>query len=209
MTAFAILLGGELSVSAQLIKELEGVRVLAADSGMRHASVLNIRPELWVGDFDSAGEELQKEFEDVERLGFDTDKDMTDGEIAIDAALERGATKLILVGAFGGERMEHEFCHLTQAVKLSRKGKKVEILDGTKEAHPIPTDNTLSLVTGPGKSFSVLAFSALSGLCISGAKWPLENADVPFGSGLTMSNETTGAVSLSLDSGNAIVLIER
>ena len=55
MTCFAILLGGDLTVTPRLKSQIRGARVIAADSGMMHAAALHIMPELWVGDFDSAG----------------------------------------------------------------------------------------------------------------------------------------------------------
>jgi len=55
--------------------------------------------------------------------------------------------------------------------------------------------------TMPRHAVSVLGFSDLSGLTVSGAKWPLDHVEVAFGSSLTISNEVkankTGAASKS------------
>ncbi len=208
MSSFVILLGGDLTPCDRLAEKVQGLRAIAADSGMRHAKKLGLKPELWVGDFDSASAELIEEYSDSEKFTFDSNKDMTDGEIAIEQALSRGADRLIFIGAFGGPRMEHEFCHLTQAVQLANRGVNVELLDGRKEAYPIAPNRQLNLDFGSGTSFSILAFSDLKGLTIKGAKWPLERADVEFGSSLTLSNEVTGRLEISLDSGAALVLAQ-
>ena len=42
MTRFAILLGGNLTVTPRLRQQLAGARVIAADSGMTHAAVLGV-----------------------------------------------------------------------------------------------------------------------------------------------------------------------
>ena len=56
MTRFAILLGGDLTVTRTAApNKSRGRRIIAADSGMIHATALGLVPELWVGDFDSAG----------------------------------------------------------------------------------------------------------------------------------------------------------
>ena len=206
MKSFTILLGGDMKPGDRLMEAVRDTYVIAADSGIRHAGSLNLSPNLWVGDFDSSDPDLRVQYADVEKLSFNSDKDMTDGEIAIDQALGRGAERLVLVGAFGGERMEHEFCHLTQAVRLAENGIRAEVLDGTKEAYPISPGKSAELSLPIGKTFSILAFSNLEGLTIKGAKWPLENADVDFGSSLTLSNEVTGPISVSLHVGKAILL---
>ena len=70
MTKFAILLGGSLTVTPRLRQQIKGSRVIAADSGMMHAAALQLVPELWVGDFDSAGSELTIQYRDVPREVF-------------------------------------------------------------------------------------------------------------------------------------------
>ena len=98
MTRFAILLGGDLTVTPRLKSQIRGARVIAADSGMMHAAALHLVPELWVGDFDSAGSELTMQYREVPRETFPAEKDATDGAIAVDAALSRGATEIVLLG---------------------------------------------------------------------------------------------------------------
>src|SRR5262245_33020850 len=117
MSRFVILLGGELQPSPRLARELPGARVIAADSGMRHAAALGVTPELWTGDFDSVPERLLAEWPDTPREIFPSGKDKTDGELAVDAALKRGATSLLLAGAFGGARGDHAYLHLALAMK--------------------------------------------------------------------------------------------
>ena len=51
MSRFVILLSGDLTVTPRLHRQIAGARVIAADSGMKHARTLGIVPELWVGRF--------------------------------------------------------------------------------------------------------------------------------------------------------------
>ncbi len=67
MGKFVILLGGDIEVTHRLVRQVAGARFIAADSGMRHAASLAITPELWVGDFDSAGSELLLDYAEVPR----------------------------------------------------------------------------------------------------------------------------------------------
>lgn len=206
MTRFAILLGGDLVATPRLAGQLEHARVIAADSGIRHASVLGIVPELWTGDFDSVDDTLRQTHGDVPTEIFSADKDKTDGEIAIDAALARGADELILVGAFGGARADHAFLHLAAALRLAEGGTQCLLTSGQQEGTPVLPGITRRFDYEDGTLFSVLPFSDLEGLTLSGAKWPLSDRTVPFGSSLTLSNEVRGDLSVTLQSGRALLI---
>ena len=91
-----------------LHRQMAGARVIAADSGMKHARALAVMPELWVGDFDSSGSELLLDYAHVPRQTHPADKDATDGEIAVAAALKLGAREFILIGGLGGPERS---CH--------------------------------------------------------------------------------------------------
>jgi thiamine pyrophosphokinase len=67
MVHFAILLGGSLTITSRLREQIAGARAIAADSGMAHAAALGVMPELWIGDFDSAGPELELRYHSVPR----------------------------------------------------------------------------------------------------------------------------------------------
>lgn len=205
MSRFAILLGGDLIVTPRLERQLDGARVIAADSGIRHASALGVVPELWTGDFDSVDDGLRMAHAGVPTKVFPTEKDQTDGEIAVDAALTRGATELLLVGAFGGPRADHAHLHLTAALRLAEAGTTCLLTSGNQEGAPLAVGET-SFDYAPGTLFSIIAFSDLRGLSIGGARWPLVGRDVAFGSSLTLSNAVTGELIVSLEAGRAMLV---
>ena len=169
MGTFTILLGGELIRTPRLERQVEGSRVIAADAGIGHARMLGLMPELWVGDFDSVPANLPKDLAAVPRKVFPAEKDMTDGELAIAEALQRGASSLVLAGAFGGKRADHAFLHLALAVRLAEAGTTVLLTSGAQEGVPI-LPGKASFDYDDGTLFSVLGFSDLSGLTAIGAK---------------------------------------
>jgi thiamine pyrophosphokinase len=203
--AFVILMGGALTLTDRLTGHLKGARVIAADGGMRHARMLGHKPELWVGDFDSTTQALIDEWPDVIREPHPSAKNETDGEIAVAAALERGAKELVFAGALGGERSDHAFMHLLYAVKLSEDGLDVLLTSGEEEAYPL-LPGTRDIDLPKGSLFSILSLDALAGLSIEGARYPLKDFHLPFGSSRTISNVAEGTVRLTLSSGRAIVL---
>ncbi len=200
MGRFAILLGGEVEPTDRLRTQLSGRTIIAADSGIEHARLLGLEVHLWVGDFDSASEASQKEFAHVPREEWSSDKDMSDGEIAIDAALGQGASSILLVGAFGG-RADFTVNHLLASFSMPGE---VILTSGTEEALPLRGETTPDW--SQGTVFSILAFDDLEGVTIKGARWPLDNVSVRSGASHTISNEVAGALSVSVKSGRAMLV---
>jgi thiamine pyrophosphokinase len=204
-STFAVLLGGVLEIDDRVLTLMQGVRVIAADGGMRHAQSLGVLPEVWVGDFDSTPEGLSEFHAATPRMPFPAEKNFTDGELAIEQAIERGATRLVLVGSFGGPRTDHALSHLLQAVTLAERGFDVVLTSGIEEAVPLlPGSRVLDLPAG--SLFSVVAFTALTALSLAGAKYPLDEADIAFGASRTISNVAEGPVTASLGSGRALII---
>jgi len=205
MSRFLILLGGDLVRTPRLDAQAAGARVVAADSGIRHAHALGVEPELWVGDFDSAGSSLEAAFAGIPREIHPAGKDKTDGELAVEAALARGATDLVLAGAFGGPRADHSHLNLVMSLSLAERGCSVLLTSGAQEGVPLLPGRS-RFDYAPGTLFSVLGFNELTGLSIAGAVWPLDNVVVPFGSSLTISNEVESGITIDLGTGRALLL---
>ena len=202
---FTILLGGNLVVDERLSKTVAGSRFIAADSGIRHASRLGVTPELWVGDFDSTDADLAGQWAGIERQPYPAAKNETDGEIATAEAISRGAKRLIFAGALGGERSDHALQHLIHGLSLAERGLDILLTSGEEEAVPLlPGRKALELPRG--SMFSVIGFSDLEKLDIVGARYPLTQFTLPFGSSRTVSNVAEGPVEFSLGSGKAIIL---
>ncbi|WP_336287478.1 MULTISPECIES: thiamine diphosphokinase [unclassified Bartonella] len=205
MTTFTILLNGDVYITDRLRNQIKKSRVIAVDGGMRHAAALGVMPELWLGDFDSSDEALMCKYGDVPREVFSSDKDMTDGALACEKALQNGAEKLILCGAFGGERSDHSLSHMTQALAMAERGISVLLTSGYEEGWPL-LPRPFSCDLPDGCLFSIIGFSDLQGLTLSGVQWSLDGESVPFGSSLTLSNRICGTFSCHLCSGKAILL---
>ena len=190
----------------RLLAQVQNTRVIAADGGMAHAKLLGLTPELWVGDFDSSSPELEADYAATPRHQFDTAKANSDGDLAIEAALSRGANALILVGAFGGARSDHQMMILMNAMALAIRGLPIILTSGDQEATCLlPGEMRVDLPRGT--IFSVIGLTALDGLTLKNVRWPLDDYSVPFGSTLTLSNEATGnaPVELALTSGQAVM----
>lgn len=183
--------------------------VVAADGGARHAHSLGLSVDAWVGDFDSS----QGLTCTAPQQKHPRDKDQTDGELANQLALKQGARQLVLVGAFGG-RFDHASANALAALQLSQQQPELTICltSGDEWGWPLTEGQKLAL-TLPDVTLSILPYSQLVGLSLSGVKWPLTRAEVPLGSSLTISNRSQGSleqpqtVRSSLEQGYALLTV--
>jgi thiamine pyrophosphokinase len=202
----AILVAGQLEITQKVLAlARETNLVIAADGGARHTKALNLKLDLWVGDFDSS-EGLA--FPGVPRLEFNPDKDSTDFELAIAAAKDAGATRATVFGAFGG-RFDHTLAIALSAAKNTLEGFEIVLESGFETGWILIPNLALELSLRQNQTFSLLALSpAVTGLNITGAKWNLENATLEFGTGFGISNLALGTVHLSLETGFALVIAQ-
>ncbi|BDP40870.1 thiamine pyrophosphokinase [Deinococcus aetherius] len=198
-----ILVGGRLVPTDALTALPRPDLVVAADGGARHAFALGVRVDAWVGDFDSS-DGLSV---DAPREVHPAAKDETDAELAVRLARERGATDLVFLGAFGG-RFDHTAALVLGGVRLAGEGLRVTLHSGDESGHPLIPGAVVRLDLPRDTTLSVLALSDLRGLTLGGVRWPLRSADVPLGSGWTVSNVAAGGkVSASLEGGRALVTV--
>jgi thiamine pyrophosphokinase len=93
-------------------------------------------------------------------------------------------------------------------VRLAREGLKVTLHSGDESGHPLLSGVPVQLDLPRGAILSVLALGDLRGLGLTGVRWPLQAADVPLGSGWTVSNEAAGGgVTATLEAGLALVTV--
>jgi len=201
MTAW-ILVGGRLVLTRALAALPQPSLVVAADGGARHAQTLRVNVDAWVGDFDSS----DGLFLSAPREVHPPAKDETDAELAVRFARRHGATRLVFLGAFGG-RFDHTVALALGGLRLAGEGLDITLHSGDESGCPLLPGRPLTLNPPPGATLSVLAFSPLQGLNLSGVRWPLRDATVPLGSGWTVSNEAVGEVRATLEEGQALVTV--
>lgn len=180
--------------------------VVAADAAGEWCIDLGRTPDIVVGDFDSAlpgaGERLRAGGAEV--LAFPAEKDVTDLEIAVEVALERYGTPLVLTAAFSG-LLDHTLAALGTLV---RSGEGAEAREPDWTGHVVTPAHALSIGLVPGTTFSVVAIGEARGVTVSGAHWPLVDTAMAPLSGLGVSNVTSGdELAVSVEEGTLIVLI--
>ena len=118
--------------------------VVAADGGARLAVPLGVTIDRWVGDGDSLGPEalaaLAAAGVPLERAR--PDKDESDTELAVAAALRLGAEGVVIVGGLGGRRIDHALANIGLLAMPELGDRSAVILDGRSR---------LSLIRAPGR----------------------------------------------------------
>ncbi len=163
--------------------------VIAADSGLTVALALGLTVDLVVGDLDSVEPRAlaRARAAGVEIEQHPAAKDHTDLALAMDAALARGATRIVVVGGHGG-RLDHGLANALLLAAPAYAGVDVVAHMGDATIHVVRS--SAMLVGTPGELVSLLPIhGAAHGVTTHGLLYPLANEDLPIGSTRGVSNE--------------------
>lgn len=182
--------------------------VVACDAGYRNAEKLGVRPDLIVGDFDSAPQPKT----DRETIVLPHVKDDTDTQFAARWLVEHGFEEVILLGALGGARVEHMFANISTGLFLAVHGVQVVLADAKSEMRYLLPERPLALEHKDWMYLSIFALGApMTGVTLQGVYYPLQEAtlsemDYPLGT----SNEFTQPVAhLQCRTGHGLVVLTR
>ncbi|MFZ5884864.1 MAG: thiamine diphosphokinase [Chloroflexota bacterium] len=178
----------------------DGDYIICADGGTRHASALDLKPALVIGDLDSAEsaflQTLQAEGVPIEL--FPRDKDETDLELAIHKAIELDPPEILILAALGG-RMDQTLANIALLSDVRLSTFDIRLDDGVEELFFC---RTRSQVKGrSGDTVSLLPWGgAVTGVRTENLKWQL--------SGETLYPEKTRGISNEMTSSTATVEIQ-
>jgi thiamine pyrophosphokinase len=138
--------------------------IIAADSGWHHLEQMGFQADLLVGDLDS----IRGTPEGVEVLSFQSDKDKSDTQLAIEIAFERGAERVWVLGAIGG-RLDHTIANMKL---LSLFPERLFLIDGDFESVAVRTNFSFS--AGSGEVISLFCLACDQAIVsASGLRYPL------------------------------------
>ncbi|MBI9091591.1 MAG: thiamine diphosphokinase [Desulfobacterium sp.] len=180
--------------------------VVCADGGARHLRRMNRVPHVAIGDFDSIDTQsrLFLEKHHVPIIKHPQDKDATDTELAAQWAMDNGATKLTFLGVTG-TRLDHTLANILLLKSIGRTGTKCRIVDDNNEIYLVT--ESIELHGNPGDFLSLIPLTeTVKGVTITGVDFPLDNAEIPMGSSLGISNRFSGTkAKISIRNGIAAV----
>jgi len=184
--------------------------VIGADGGAASLDRLGGRVDLLVGDLDSIDGSL------VERLSatgtrverHPADKDASDTELAVEAALAAGAGEVVLLGAMGGDRLDHELASLFLLADPLLAAVEVRAVRGPTRVRALHPGRSLALDGRRDDLVSLLPIGGDAvGVTTEGLQWPLVAATLRMGRSRGLSNVVVAEpASVQIESGTLLVV---
>jgi thiamine pyrophosphokinase len=169
--------------------------VIAADGGARKAAAIGLLPRIVIGDGDSISEEdiAGLRGQGVQVLLFPAEKDESDTELAVREAVAAGARRIIIVGAFGGQRLDHALANLALLALPELEGRDVALTDGITTIRLFGRADgpgELHVKGAPGDVVSLFPLDAtVEGIVTAGLRYPLHDEPLRLGPSRGLSNE--------------------
>ena len=186
MKNYLISIGGN-STSNVLSIESNFEEIIAVDSGIEHLLNLSLDPNTLIGDLDSISKKSLDEVKKngVKILAFNSNKDQTDFELALNYLEEAEKSKVYIIGGESGE-----IDHLISIFLLIPSKSFFENIIWLYGDKRIIFRQKIELNIKKLTKFSIIPLSDLTNLSIDGAEWNLDNKDIQFGETLTLRNIT-------------------
>lgn len=184
--------------------------ILCVDGAASHMMSFDIKPDILLGDFDSITNTDYEYFSDngVEILRFPKEKDMSDTELAIQIALDRGCTAFVLIGSLG-TRADHSMSNIFLLKQLLDSGASGIIVDEHNEITLIK--DKINIAREENLRVSLLPITgSIEGVTTKGLYYPLCDATLEMGSTWGISNEfTLDEAEVSIKNGLMLVIKSR
>lgn len=148
---------------------------IACDKGYVYAERLGIRPDIIIGDFDSASKPLN---EDIPIICYPKEKDDTDTMLAIKYALEQKFEHIVICCGLG-KRLDHTLANLQSLAYIAKEGGIGELISDTEHVRTLSGNTSLILPRKAGYSLSLFSVTDnCEGISISGAEYNITDATV-------------------------------
>jgi thiamine pyrophosphokinase len=162
--------------------------LIAADGGIDRALLLGLRVDLAIGDFDSVSPEglaaVAASGTRIEKHR--ADKDATDLELALDAAIALEPARVVVVGSSGG-RLDHLLGSVLLLGLERYAGAEIDAYLGAVQIHIVHGSRTLRGT--PGELVSLVPLhGAAEGVTTRGLVYPLAGETLAPGSSRGISN---------------------
>lgn len=176
--------------------------VIACDRGYLHARKMGIRPDLIVGDFDSAPVPEG----DIPAEKHPSRKDDTDTMLAVRKALAAGCRDIRIACAFGG-RLDHTVANIQSGAYIAEQG-STAWLYGTGTDAVIFGKGRQAFPRRDGCSLSVFSLTGRASVRIAGAEYSGEDIRLSAAFPLGISNSWAGeSVTVEVREGIVMVMI--
>lgn len=204
MSKYCIIVSaGSVCEKQRIPQEFRDSYVIACDAGWHNCEKLGIQPDIVLGDFDSSA---QPDRENV--LVLPREKDDTDTHYAARMAVKMGSTHILMLGALGGKRIEHTFANIGTGLWLERQGIRVTVLDEYSRVTYVLAEEKRNYHNEGYKYFSIFPLEGKAeGICLEGAAYPLQDAQLEVSYPIGVSNEwKADEATIAIQKGSLLVI---
>lgn len=203
----------EEDVVKMLTNTFEYSKIIGVDKGLEILDLLGINPSIICGDFDTVNAIIFNKYKGKEECvikEFPPMKDYTDTHLAVDIAIEEGATVIDICGGTGS-RIDHLLGNLGVVAYALTKGVKVYIWDENNRIQIIDKGIVMKKDDGFGKYVSLIPYGGeASGVTLKGFKYLLSNATLKQEESLGVSNELVDEKgTIEIEKGRLVVIEAR
>jgi thiamine pyrophosphokinase len=186
--------------------------LIAVDGGARWMESVGVLPDLLLGDLDSVEPALVERLRaaDVEVERHPVEKDESDAELAIERAVTAGADQIVVIGALGGARLDHQLANLFLLADRRWQGalRDLRMVRGGTVVRALHGGGRLELEAESGGLVTLLPVAGdAGGVRTDGLRFALDGQLLAFGRSRGLSNQVERApASVSLERGTLLVI---
>lgn len=202
-----IVANGDAAPADRAIAAAAGL-LIAADGGALLCSRWGLLPQLVVGDLDSLGADRGAELarSGARVVAHPADKDESDTEIAVRAALDAGADEIVVLAALAGDRLDHELANVLLTAAPEPRG-RLRLVRGSTTVRALHGAMRLELSGAPGDIVTLLPLGDATGITTEGLRYPLRRGSLRAGAARGLSNVVVrDGASIALEAGVLIVI---
>ena len=176
--------------SLEYLKDLiqSNDKIICADGAVRYLRAINKIPSIVVGDLDSISKDnlIWVNEHQIELIQFDSKKDNTDTEIAVDYAISNKATHITIAGGVGS-RIDHSLGNIFLLKRMMDHGVMGVLDEIGVEIQLI--SGSIRLKWRKGETVSFIPVSEkVTGITLIGFEYPMNNETIEMGSSRCLSN---------------------
>lgn len=187
--------------------------LIAVDGGLMYCQILNVEPDLIIGDFDSVDGQWKEAIERIREVVPEKvetlfpEKDDTDMYAALKKGLDAGYRNFRIYGATGG-RFEHTFANIQCLLFLKHYGAVGYIMDGSGMMLVIENESVSFRKEMEGYLSIFSLGKEAKGVTLKGLKYTLDNYTMTNDYPIGISNEFIGETAeVSVVEGQLVLML--
>lgn len=185
--------------------------IICADGGWRHIEEMNLTPDVWIGDNDSANltdNKLTKLAQNCKVIRLNPIKDATDGEAACNYVCENRFDDVLIIGFFG-TRLDHVLGNIFLLKKFSDCGISATAVNENNRVYFAQRHNEIQ--ASEFKYVSVIPISdSVDNVSNIGLYYSLRGESLQRYSTRGISNEPLGdSFVIDIGSGDALIILSK